>query len=81
VYCAAAMDAYSRLIVGWSIAGHMRTELVTDALGMAIIRRQPEKRTADSRTILLQRALPVWPSPTLPPGPSGLSFQNSMAQS
>ena len=52
VYCAAVMDAYSRLIVGWSIADHMRTELVTDALGMAIIRRKPEKRTADQRTIL-----------------------------
>jgi putative transposase len=42
VYCAAVMDAYSRLIVGWSIAEHMRTELVTDALGMAILRRRPE---------------------------------------
>jgi putative transposase len=52
VYCAAVMDAYSRLIVGWSIAEHMRTELVTDALGMAIIRRQPEKRADDQRTIL-----------------------------
>jgi hypothetical protein len=30
----------------------MRTELVTDALGMAIIRRQPEKRAGDQRTIL-----------------------------
>jgi HTH-like domain/Integrase core domain len=52
VYCAAVMDAYSRLIVGWSIAEHMRTELVTDALGMAIIRRRPEKRAEDARTIL-----------------------------
>ena len=52
VYCAAVMDAYSRLIVGWSIAEHMRTELVTDALGMAIIRRQPEKHADDERTIL-----------------------------
>ena len=42
VYCAAVMDAYSRLIIGWSIAEHMRTELVTDALGMAVLRRQPE---------------------------------------
>lgn len=42
LYCAAVMDAYSRKIVGWSIAGHMRTELVTDALGMAIVRRRPE---------------------------------------
>jgi putative transposase len=52
VYCAAVMDAYSRLIVGWSIAEHMRTELVTDALGMAIIRRRPEQRAEDARTIL-----------------------------
>jgi putative transposase len=41
LYCAAVLDAYSRLIVGWSIAEHMRTELATDALGMAILRRQP----------------------------------------
>jgi integrase-like protein len=46
------MDAYSRLIVGWSIAERMRTELVTDALGMAIIRRPPDKRRDDERTIL-----------------------------
>ena len=52
VYCAAVMDAYSRLIVGWSIADHMRTELVTDALGMAIIRRQPDKQPEDARTVL-----------------------------
>ena len=45
LYCAAVMDAYSRLIIGWSIADHMRTELVTDALGMAIIRRKPENDT------------------------------------
>jgi putative transposase len=45
VYCAAVMDAYSRLIIGWSIAEHMRTELVTDALGMAILRRKRESDT------------------------------------
>ncbi|MFD9893058.1 hypothetical protein ACFWY9_27255 [Amycolatopsis sp. NPDC059027] len=37
---AAVMNAYSRLIIGWSIVDHMRTELVTDALGMAILRRE-----------------------------------------
>ena len=52
IYCAAVMDAYSRLIVGWSIAEHMRTELVTDALGMAIIRRRPENQPEDARTVL-----------------------------
>jgi hypothetical protein len=40
--CAAVMDAYSRRIIGWSIAHHMRTELVLDSLGMAILRRRPE---------------------------------------
>jgi putative transposase len=42
LYCAAVVDAYSRRIVGWSIAEHIRTELVLDALGMAIIRRSPD---------------------------------------
>jgi putative transposase len=45
IYCAAVMDAYSRLIIDWSIADHMRTELVTDSLGMAIMRRKPENDT------------------------------------
>lgn len=48
VYCAAVMDVYSRRIVGWSIAEHMRAELVVDALGMATLRREP----ASGRTIL-----------------------------
>jgi transposase InsO family protein len=33
------LDAFSRMIVGWQIAGHVRTELVLDALEMAIWRR------------------------------------------
>src|SRR4051794_33177414 len=32
----------SRRIVGWSMADHMRTELVTDALQMALARRRPQ---------------------------------------
>jgi putative transposase len=42
VYCAAVMDVYSRQIVGWSIADHIRSELVVDALQMAIWKRRPE---------------------------------------
>lgn len=42
LYCAAVLDAYSRRIIGWSIGNQQTTELVTDALGMAILRRQPE---------------------------------------
>ena len=39
LYLAAVQDAYSRLIVGWSIATHMRASLVVDALKMALARR------------------------------------------
>lgn len=41
VYLAAVQDAYSRAIVGWSMADHMRAELVVDALQMAVARRRP----------------------------------------
>ncbi|WP_374109494.1 IS3 family transposase [Actinotalea sp. K2] len=41
VYCAAVLDVFTRRVVGWSIADHMRSELVVDALQMAIWRRQP----------------------------------------
>jgi transposase InsO family protein len=34
-------DAYSRQIVGWSMATHMRASLVVDALKMALARRRP----------------------------------------
>ena len=52
LYCAAVMDAFSRLIIGWSIADHMRTELVTDALGMAIVRRRSGNDSPNKPTIL-----------------------------
>ncbi len=42
VYLAAVIDAWSRRCVGWSIADHMRAELVADALQMATWRRQPQ---------------------------------------
>jgi putative transposase len=42
LYLAAVQDAYSRRIVGWSMADHMRTELVADALQMAVSRRRPD---------------------------------------
>jgi putative transposase len=41
VYLAVVVDAFSRLVVGWSIAIHMRAELVVDALQMATWRRRP----------------------------------------
>jgi putative transposase len=41
VYMAVVIDAWSRRVVGWSIADHLRAELVVDALEMARLRRRP----------------------------------------
>jgi transposase InsO family protein len=41
LYLAGVIDLHSRRIVGWSMADHMRTDLVADALSMAISRRRP----------------------------------------
>ena len=35
------IDAFSRRVVGWQLASHMRTDLVLDALRMALGTRQP----------------------------------------
>jgi putative transposase len=43
VFLAVVLDAFSRRVVGWSIADHMRSELVVDAVQMAIWRRRPPK--------------------------------------
>lgn len=41
LYLAAVMDLYSRKIVGWSMAPHMRAELVCSAMQLAVAQRQP----------------------------------------
>ena len=41
LYLAIVLDAWSRKIVGWSMASHLRTELVLDALEMAVGQRRP----------------------------------------
>jgi putative transposase len=41
VYFAFVIDAYSRAIVGWQFAEHMRADLVLDALRMALAQREP----------------------------------------
>jgi putative transposase len=43
VYLAVVLDAFSRRVVGWSIADHIRSELVVDALQLAVWRRRPPK--------------------------------------
>jgi putative transposase len=41
LYLAVVIDAWSRRVVGWSMASHLRTELVLDALEMALWNRRP----------------------------------------
>jgi putative transposase len=43
LYLAIVLDAWSRRIVGWAMATHLRTELVLDALQMAASQRKPEE--------------------------------------
>jgi putative transposase len=40
VFFSVAIDAFSRKVVGWQFAPHMRTTLVVDALRMALSARQ-----------------------------------------
>jgi putative transposase len=43
LYLAAVLDAFSRACIGWSMADHLRTELVVDAIELALARRRPAK--------------------------------------
>ena len=43
LYLAAVEDLYSRMVVGWSMADHMESRLVVDALEMAVTRRLPDE--------------------------------------
>jgi putative transposase len=41
VFLAVVVDAFSRKVVGWSMANHLRTSPVLDALAMALGQREP----------------------------------------
>ena len=43
LYLAVVLDCFSRRVVGWSMADHLRTELVTAATAMALQRRCPRQ--------------------------------------
>jgi putative transposase len=42
LYLAVVLDAWSRKVVGWSMANHLRAELVLDAMEMAVGQRRPK---------------------------------------
>lgn len=43
LFLAIVLDAFSRRVVGWAMATHLKTELVLDALNMAIAQRRPDE--------------------------------------
>ena len=42
LYLAIVLDVFSRRVVGWAMEGHLRTELVLEALQMATFQRRPK---------------------------------------
>jgi putative transposase len=87
LYLAFILDVYSRKIVGWSMDSHMRTELVVDALQMAVWRRKPSAglvhhsdRGAQYTAISLGKRLEeVGIVPSM--GRTGTALDNAMAES
>ena len=49
LYLAVVLDAFSRRIVGWSMATTLATQLVLDALNMALLTRRPQRRDPSLR--------------------------------
>jgi putative transposase len=77
LYLAVVLDAFSRRIVGWAMANHLRAELVLDALEMAVGQRRPREvihhSDQGSQYTSLAfgkrcREAGVRPSPPRPPG-------------
>ena len=64
LYLAIVLDVFSRRVVGWAMAGHLRTALVVEALEMAVTQRRPEAVDPSLRPRLpvhlagLRRSLP-----------------------
>jgi putative transposase len=87
LYLAFILDAHSRKIVGWSMDSYMKTELVVDALQMAVWRRKPSAglvhhsdRGAQYTAISLGKRLEeVGIVPSM--GRTGTALDNAMAES
>ena len=86
LYLAVVLDAWSRRIVGWRMASHLRTELVLDALDMAIRQRQPlgvihhsDKGSQYTSLAFGQRCRAAGVRPST--GSVGDSYDNAMCES
>jgi putative transposase len=60
LFLAVVLDAFSRRIVGWAMANHLRTELVLDALNMALGQRRPKSVIHHSDQGCQYTSLALW---------------------
>jgi putative transposase len=87
LYLAFILDAHSRRIVGWAMENHLRTELVVDALRMAVWRRKPapglvhhsDQGVQYTALSFSQRLKEVGITPSM--GRTGTALDNAMAES
>jgi putative transposase len=87
LYLAFILDAYSRRIVGWAMESHLRTEIVVDALRMALWRRKPapglvhhsDQGVQYTSLSFSERLKEVGITPSM--GRTGSALDNAMAES
>ena len=86
LYLAVVLDVWSRRVIGWSMASHLRKELVLDALDMALAQRRPESvihhsdRGCQSTSYAFgKRCREAGVVPSI--GSTGDAYDNTMAES
>jgi putative transposase len=87
LYLAFILDVHSRRIVGWAMESHLRTELVVDALQMAVWRRKPapglvhhsDQGVQYTALSFSERLREVGITPSM--GRTGSALDNAMAES
>lgn len=86
IYCCAVIDAFSRMVVGWSIDSRQTGLLVTNALGMALNRRAPreggiihsDQGTQFASWVFSQKVTEAGLAPSV--GAVGAPFDNAMVE-
>ena len=86
LYLAVVLDAFSRRVVGWAMANHLRTELVLAALDMALAQRRPsdvvhhsDQGTQYTSIAFGMRCQEMGVRPSM--GSVGDAYDNAMAES
>ncbi len=87
LYLAFILDVYSRKVVGWAMENHLRTELVVDALQMAVWRRKPtpglvhhsDQGVQYTALSFSERLREIGITPSM--GRTGSALDNAMAES